>query len=83
MRLEQSIDAIAVEVERISEGQRFTAKLMAEGRVAGVTRCCATARHATGALAGAVHTRGGDAVHRRPSRTLAMTGWGSNPRPAD
>ena len=31
-RLEQSIDAIAVEVERISEGQRFTAKLMAEGQ---------------------------------------------------
>ena len=29
-RLEQSIDAIAVEVERISEGQRFTARLMAE-----------------------------------------------------
>lgn len=31
-RLEQSIDAIALEVERISEGQRFTAKLMAEGQ---------------------------------------------------
>lgn len=31
-RLEQSIDAIAVEVERISEGQRFTARLMAEGQ---------------------------------------------------
>lgn len=29
-RLQQSVDAIAVEVERISEGQRFTAKLLAE-----------------------------------------------------
>lgn len=29
-RLEQAVDAIAVEVERIAEGQRFTAKLMAE-----------------------------------------------------
>ena len=31
-RMEQSIDAIAVEVERISEGQRFTTKLLAEVR---------------------------------------------------
>ena len=29
-RMEQSLDAIAVEVERISEGQRFTTKLLAE-----------------------------------------------------
>ncbi len=29
-RMEQGIDAIAVEVERISEGQRFTTKLMSE-----------------------------------------------------
>ena len=29
-RLEQAIDSIAVEVERISEAQRFTAKVMAE-----------------------------------------------------
>ena len=28
-RMEQAIDAIAVEVERISEGQRFTTKLLA------------------------------------------------------
>ena len=28
-RLEQAVDAIAVEVERISESQRFTAKLLA------------------------------------------------------
>jgi len=31
-RIEQAVDSIAVEVERISEAQRFTAKLMAEGR---------------------------------------------------
>ena len=35
-RMEQAIDAIAVEVERIAEGQRFTSKLLAarenEGR---------------------------------------------------
>jgi hypothetical protein len=29
-RMEQAMDAIAVEVERISEGQRFTTKLLAE-----------------------------------------------------
>ena len=29
-RLEDAVDAIAVEVERISEGQRFTTKLLAE-----------------------------------------------------
>jgi hypothetical protein len=29
-RMEQGIDAIAMEVERISEGQRFTTKLMSE-----------------------------------------------------
>lgn len=29
-RMEQAIDAIAVEVERISEGQRFTSRLLAE-----------------------------------------------------
>jgi hypothetical protein len=30
-RLEQAIDSIAVEVERIGEGQRFVTKLLAEG----------------------------------------------------
>ena len=30
--IEQAIDAVAVEVERISEGQRFTTKLLSEGR---------------------------------------------------
>jgi hypothetical protein len=29
-RMEQSIDAMAVETERISEGQRFTTKLLSE-----------------------------------------------------
>lgn len=28
--MQQSLDAVAIEVERISEGQRFTAKLLAE-----------------------------------------------------
>lgn len=30
-RMEAAIDSIAVEVERISEGQRFTTKLLSEG----------------------------------------------------
>lgn len=29
-RIEQAVDAIAVEVERISEGQRFTTRLLAD-----------------------------------------------------
>ena len=29
-RIEQAVDAMAVEVERISEGQRFTTRLLAE-----------------------------------------------------
>lgn len=33
-RMEQAIDAIAIEVERISEGQRFATKLLSE-RVGG------------------------------------------------
>jgi hypothetical protein len=31
-RIEQAVDAIAVEVERISEGQRFTTKIISELR---------------------------------------------------
>jgi len=31
-RIEQAIDAMAVEIERISEGQRFTTKLLSEGK---------------------------------------------------
>jgi hypothetical protein len=34
-RMENAIDAIAIEVERIAEGQRFTTKLLAE-RATGV-----------------------------------------------
>lgn len=30
-QLQQSVDAIAVEVERIAEGQRFSTKLLADG----------------------------------------------------
>ena len=29
-RIEQAVDAIAVEIERISEGQRFTTKLLSD-----------------------------------------------------
>ena len=29
-RMEQAIDSVAVEIERISEGQRFTTKLLSE-----------------------------------------------------
>jgi hypothetical protein len=31
-RIEQAVDSIAIEVERISEGQRYTTKLMSESR---------------------------------------------------
>lgn len=41
-RLEQAIDTVAVEVERGTEAQRFTAKLLAERRDAAPT---ATAAH--------------------------------------
>src|SRR5438552_18758374 len=34
-RMEQSLEAVSIEVERISEGQRFTTKLLSEGRGAG------------------------------------------------
>lgn len=33
-RIEQAVESIAVEVERISEGQRFTTKLLAERKEA-------------------------------------------------
>jgi hypothetical protein len=42
-RIEVAVDAIAVEVERISEGQRFTAKLLA-GRAEGAPGKSTTAR---------------------------------------
>ncbi len=34
-RIEQAVDAIAVETERISEGQRFTTKLLSERTTSG------------------------------------------------
>ena len=37
-RMEQALEAVAIEVERISEGQRFTTKLLSEGRSAGEAR---------------------------------------------
>ena len=37
-RMEQAIDSVALEVERISEGQRFTTKLLSEGRNAAESR---------------------------------------------
>ena len=33
-RMEQTMDAIAIEIERVSEGQRFVTRLMAEGKAA-------------------------------------------------
>ena len=52
-RMEQAIDAVAVEVERISEGQRFTTKLLAE-------RANGQGAPAGGARAGITdNTRGG------------------------
>lgn len=37
-RIEHAVEAIAVEVERISEGQRFTTKLLAERSAADAAR---------------------------------------------
>ena len=37
-RMEQALEAVAIEIERISEGQRFTTKLLSEGRGAGDAR---------------------------------------------
>ena len=37
-RMEQALEAVAIEVERISEGQRFTTKLLSEGKGAGEAR---------------------------------------------
>ena len=31
-RMEQTLDAVAIEIERITEGQRFTTKLLSEGK---------------------------------------------------
>jgi hypothetical protein len=37
-RMEQALDSIAIEIERITEGQRFTTKLLSEGRGGGDAR---------------------------------------------
>jgi hypothetical protein len=37
-RMEHALDSIAIEVERITEGQRFTTKLLSEGRGAAESR---------------------------------------------
>ena len=37
-RMERALEAVAIEVERISEGQRFTTKLLSEGRGASESR---------------------------------------------
>ena len=52
-RIEQAVDSIAIEVERVSEGQRYTTRLLSEGRASG------------GAGASGGSTSPGDA---RPSR---------------
>jgi hypothetical protein len=33
-RMEQAMDAIAIEIERVSEGQRFVTRLLADGKTA-------------------------------------------------
>lgn len=35
-RIEQAVEAIAIEVERVSEGQRFVTRLMSEGKAASI-----------------------------------------------
>ena len=37
-RMEQMLEAVAIEVERISEGQRFTTRLLSEGAARGESR---------------------------------------------
>lgn len=53
VRLEQSVDAIAIELERISEGQRFVTKLLSEPRAL------------AGGAAEPVRVPQGDAVERK------------------
>jgi hypothetical protein len=43
-RMEQAIDSVALEVERISEGQRFTTKLLSEGKGTSVSSSGTSAR---------------------------------------
>jgi hypothetical protein len=46
-RMEQAIEAVAIEVERISEGQRFTTKLLSEGKGAAELRQAAPPQSTT------------------------------------
>jgi hypothetical protein len=51
-RIEHAVDSIAVEVERISEGQRFTTKLLTDrGEVAALERQPARGKDAVGGVA--------------------------------
>jgi len=43
-RLEQGMDAIAIEIERVSEGQRFVTKLLSESRASEPSRVGAAAK---------------------------------------
>jgi hypothetical protein len=47
-RIEQAVEAIAIEVERISEGQRFTTKLLSEGPRGGELRVPAKSEAGSG-----------------------------------
>jgi hypothetical protein len=47
-RMEQSLDAVAVEIERISEGQRFTTRLLSESNRGGDKRISAASEPASG-----------------------------------
>ena len=51
-RIEQAIEAMATEVERIAEGQRFTTKLLSEGRASNAPAIAAP-QHAAPAPAAA------------------------------
>lgn len=48
-RIEQAVDAMSLEVERISENQRYVTKLLAEGRPAGQLAAGASAPARPGA----------------------------------
>ena len=43
-RIENAIEAVAVEVERISEGQRFTSRMLSEGAAVPVSGADRAAR---------------------------------------
>jgi hypothetical protein len=57
-RIEQAVDAIAIEVERMSEGQRFTTRLLAERFGEGSTADAAGRRSGSDGNNGAGGTNG-------------------------